>query len=77
MKTVAILAVALLISYFEIPKMKKQKMKKEIIIFSCILFLATALTILETNGIEVPNPLEGLRRIFGPIGLAIERFFTV
>ncbi|MRH42063.1 hypothetical protein GH741_05165 [Aquibacillus halophilus] len=70
-----VLLVATLISIYEIPKMKKQNMKRDFILFSCVLFLASTIATLHVNGVTISNPISGLRAIFSPIGLGIENFF--
>jgi len=75
LKTIGVLFLAILISIYEIPKMKKQNMKKDFILFSSILFLATTLSLLQVNGVSIPNPISGLRAILSPIGIGIENFF--
>lgn len=63
------------ICYYEIPKMRKSNMKKELVLFSIVMLIAAVINFLQINGVEIPNPLDGLRAIFSPIGLGIETFF--
>lgn len=75
LNTVLLLLAVTAIIVYEIPKMQNQKSKKEITMFSTLLGFATVLYILQVLGIEIPNPLESLRAIFSPIGLAIDSFW--
>lgn len=76
LKTIYLIVIVIVICLYEIPKLRKLQGKKDLVIFSVILSFATIVYFLEVNGVEVPNPLDGLRAIFSPIGLGIEKLFT-
>ncbi|MFD1736484.1 hypothetical protein ACFSCX_07890 [Bacillus salitolerans] len=56
--------------------MKKENMKKEVIVFLLLLGIGVALSILEGFEIHIPNPLEGLIVLLEPITMAIRSFIS-
>ncbi|MBM7659870.1 hypothetical protein JOC85_000637 [Bacillus mesophilus] len=64
------------IYYIETKKLKRRDMKKEMKIYTIFLMFSSVVFIIELMEIEVPNPLEGVRVIFEPIGRTIEQLFT-
>ncbi|MDC3415867.1 hypothetical protein [Aquibacillus salsiterrae] len=73
MKLIGILIIVTLICWYEVPKMRKQKMKKELILFTFFLSISTGLAVLMVIGVPVPNPADMLIRLFSPIGLETGR----
>lgn len=74
-KVLAFLTIIGIATYIEISKMNKQKMKKEIIIYSVFLAISSVFFILKLMEVSIPNPLDGIRFIFEPIGKGIEGLF--
>jgi NADH:ubiquinone oxidoreductase subunit 6 (subunit J) len=72
---IGVLVVSGVIMLYEVPKMKKSGMKKELILFFAILGFATTLSILRALGVDIPNPLEGMKTLLEPIGMSIQRLF--
>jgi hypothetical protein len=72
---IAVIGIAVLISLYEIPKMWKVNMKREIVVFSVILVVATSLFILEAYEVETPSPLQGVLTLFKPVGTWIVSLF--
>ncbi|WP_227940292.1 hypothetical protein [Alkalihalobacillus deserti] len=46
------------VSYFHIPQLAKDKMIREIWIFSILMLFITVLAIAQINKVPIPNPLE-------------------
>ena len=69
-----IIIIASLISLYEIPRLLKKELKKEIFIYSLLLIIAVGLGILYSLDIKIPNPLEGLTSIYKPINKLIEKY---
>ncbi|MCA0969323.1 hypothetical protein LCM20_01810 [Halobacillus litoralis] len=67
--TIAILAVAAAIFWLEFPRLKKAGKIKDIWFFSIILFLTTTVSVLESRGVNVPNPLDSIQAFYQAIGL--------
>ncbi len=65
--TLFILVISSIIAFAFIPKLKKQKETKTIVIFSIILLLATALNIGVVLKLQIPSPLDLITFIFSPI----------
>lgn len=63
------------VSYFELKRLRKNNMKKEIILFLSLLLFSSTLFILERMGVAIINPLDGLKFTFEPVGKAIEAIF--
>lgn len=68
MKLIGILIIATLIVSYELPKMKKKKMQKEIMVFFIFLLFATIVSTFELDNVPLPNPLEWLKYVFEPLG---------
>lgn len=68
MKLFGILIIATLIVVYELPKMKKKKMQKEIKVFFIFLLFATIVSTFEIYNVPLPNPLEWLKYVFEPVG---------
>ncbi len=68
-----ILAITSVICWLELPKLKKNGQKKDIWWFSLILLTATSVSIMESTGVNVPNPLDFIqsfyKSIFSLVGL--------
>ena len=67
MAAVGVIIVCSMIAFMELPKLIKEKLTKEIIIFSLFLLFATILAIIAALRIELPNPIDWLMMIFVPI----------
>lgn len=65
-----------IVAYMQIKNLLNKKMKKEIIIYSVFLGVASSLFIVELMQLSIPNPLEGIRFIFEPVGKSIESLLT-
>lgn len=57
---------AIMIIAFEIPKMRKKKLTKELWVFSVLMVMAVGLGIAESLDLSVPNPLNGVRIVLQP-----------
>ncbi|MCH6266099.1 MULTISPECIES: hypothetical protein [Neobacillus] len=57
---------AIMIIAFEIPKMRKKKLTKELWVFSVLMAMAVGLGIAESLNLSVPNPLNGVRIVLQP-----------
>lgn len=71
--TIGIIAVASGIFWLEYPKLKKSNQKREIWCFSIILLISTVISIMESRGINTPNPLDYIqsfyKSVFSFVGL--------
>lgn len=61
-----IVAVAIAITFIEVPSLLKRGLKKELWIFSILLLLGTGLSIAEGLQVEIPNPMDALAFIYQP-----------
>lgn len=71
-----IVLVSILVALFEIPKLIKEKAKKEIIVFCFFLINGTLLSILYALRVKLPNPVDWIIVVFKPISVWIERMLT-
>lgn len=76
LKIFLFLLVVGLVSYIEIKKMKKENMKKELIIYSLLLLFSSSLFILKQFEVSMINPLNGIKIVFEPLGKVVESVFT-
>lgn len=70
-KVLGVIFISLLIVLKEIPPLKKQKMIKEIWIFSSMQLLATTLLSLVLLEVKIPSPLEVIRVVYQPFSDAL------
>lgn len=57
-KTLAILLVTAIIIMFDVPSMWKNKQKKELVVYSLILFIGVTFLILLAVGVKIPSPVD-------------------
>jgi hypothetical protein len=62
-----ILLVAILIIVLEVPPLLEKKQKKELWVFSLLLFLGVGLSIAESLDLNIPNPLDWIAIIYKPL----------
>ncbi len=62
-----VIAVTIAIASFEIPQLKKNNLKKELLVFCILLPLAFILSIAKILYETLPNPLDGLTIIYKPL----------
>jgi len=65
--TIVILIISAVIAFAFIPKLKKNKETKTIVIFSIFLLIGAALNIGVSLRIKIPSPLDLITFIFSPI----------
>lgn len=58
LKSLAILLATAVIVMFDVPSMVKNKQKKEIVIYSILLFIGVSFLILLAVGVKIPSPVE-------------------
>lgn len=61
-----ILLISLLIALFEVPNMRRNGMKKEMLVFFILLVVGTGLSIAESLEANIPNPLEWITFVYKP-----------
>ncbi|NRD80106.1 hypothetical protein HPT25_22465 [Bacillus sp. BRMEA1] len=66
-----ILVFAGVIFFIEARPLLKKRYIKEFVVFSIMLLFGTALGMLKSLGIAIPNPLDGISLIYRPISNAI------
>lgn len=64
---IGIVLAAAAIGWIEIPSLVKRKLKKELVIFSLCLLLATGLSIAKSMQLQIPNPLDLVTVIYQPV----------
>jgi hypothetical protein len=62
-----LLALDIILSLVELPKMIRKNMVREMIAFSLILALGTALAALKSFGVTPPNPSDFLKWVYSPV----------
>lgn len=73
LKTIGILIIAAVMVISEVPPLVEQKQKKEVIIYSILLFLGIVLSILVALGVTVPNPLDFISYVLKPLTKLISK----
>lgn len=66
-KILGVILLAILISVYEIPKLIKNKLFKELIVFFLLLLAGTGLGIARSINLELPSPLDLITFIYKPI----------
>lgn len=64
--SVLMIIVSAFIAFFEWPMLKDHK--KDKIFFFTFLAISTVITIIKINNIQIPNPLDGIYKIYKPVG---------
>jgi len=64
---VLLVSVFIAIGLFEGPKMVREKLWRELLVFGFLLFFGFTLSILLTLGVPVPSPVRGIRSLMNPI----------
>ncbi|MFE8697215.1 hypothetical protein ACFYKT_12795 [Cytobacillus sp. FJAT-53684] len=67
LKSLGLILIYLAISYFQIRQLIKDKMKREIWIYSIIMLVVTGITIAMIYKIPIPNPLNLIAFILKPL----------
>ncbi|SFQ04107.1 hypothetical protein SAMN05421670_0722 [Psychrobacillus psychrotolerans] len=57
-KTLAILIITVVIAMFDVPSMWKNKQKKELVVYSVLLFIGSTCLILLAVGVKIPSPVD-------------------
>jgi hypothetical protein len=65
--SLGIILVATVIIMIEVPSLLKKKQKKELIVFSILLFIGVGLSIVRAFGVNIPTPIDFLAFILKPI----------
>lgn len=71
----SVLAFSTIVSIIEIPKMLKNRFYKELLAFSVLLAFGTALGILKSLSISIPNPSDLVAWIYSPFSSTMKSFF--
>lgn len=66
LKSIAAILLFLAIAYFQIPQLLKEKMIKEIWIFSILMIFLTGVSVAKLNNVPLPSPLDLITIIFKP-----------
>lgn len=66
-----IVTAAVVILIIEAPSLIRKKRWRELSAFFVLLFLGTGLSIALSLRVQIPNPLEWIRVVYGPISEAI------
>ncbi|GGH36974.1 hypothetical protein [Paenibacillus segetis] len=70
--TVGILAVVAIIIALDVPTLVRKKLRKELWVFSILLFLGTTLGIAQALRIHIPNPMDFMIAVYKPISNLID-----
>jgi uncharacterized BrkB/YihY/UPF0761 family membrane protein len=63
---------ATIIAIMEVPQLIKNKLKKELWVFSLLLALATGLSVAISLNIKIPSPIEFMSLILKPLSELLE-----
>ena len=70
-----ILAVTVVIIFVEVPALLKKKLKKELWVFFMLLTFGVGVSIAQSLGVKLPNPLDFIKFIYQPLSDFIENLF--
>jgi hypothetical protein len=74
LKSFGLIILFIAIAYFHIRKLAKEKLIREIWIFSILMFFVTSLTVAKINNVPIPNPLELVIITMEPLNRMFEIF---
>ncbi|MBY0083872.1 hypothetical protein [Brevibacillus brevis] len=63
---ILILLISLLMALFEVPYLRRNAMKKEMLVFFILLVVGTGLGIAESLKANIPNPLDWITFVYKP-----------
>lgn len=66
LKCIGVIIIYIGIAFFQIPQLKKEKMIREIWIFSLLMLVVTAATVMKLNNLPLPSPLDFITVILNP-----------
>ncbi len=75
MNAVLLIAAFAAIAAYEVPQLLAERLYRELIVFTCILGLAFAISFLHVLGIDVPNPIDGMGILVDQVGRLLGRSF--
>ncbi|MEK3884355.1 hypothetical protein [Paenibacillus sp. PL2-23] len=75
MWTIVVIIVGLLIAAQELPDLLRNKRRVDIGLFSTLLLIGIALGVMESLELDIPNPLDALTVIFGPVSELMKSIF--
>ncbi|MEC1717183.1 hypothetical protein [Schinkia azotoformans] len=58
LKSIGVIFIYIAIAFFQIHQLKKEKMIREIWIFSILMVLTTGVTVAKLNNLPLPSPLD-------------------
>ncbi|KEF37734.1 hypothetical protein M670_03037 [Schinkia azotoformans MEV2011] len=58
LKSIGVIFIYIAIGFFQIHQLKKEKMIREIWIFSILMVLTTGVTVAKLNNLPLPSPLD-------------------
>ena len=71
----ALLSFDTILCVIEVPKMIKSKMVKELVVFSILLAVGTAMAFMEILKIEIPKSVDLVMWIYSPLSEFLESLF--
>lgn len=71
-KTIGILCLAAVVVFLELPQLLKNKLMKELVVFTILLIIGITLSILLAFGVKLPNPVDLLIFLLKPLTNFIE-----
>lgn len=73
---IGIVFVTLAIIFIEYPLLKESKLKKEIYLFSILLFIGIGLNIITSLDIKYPNLLDWMIIVYKPISQIVDKWLS-
>ncbi|MFD1955048.1 hypothetical protein ACFSL6_12930 [Paenibacillus thailandensis] len=67
----AILAATVAIYMLEAPSLRRRKLRKELWVFTLLLLLGCGLGIAKSLQVPIPNPVDWIILVYGPLGDAL------
>ncbi|WP_082235382.1 hypothetical protein [Halobacillus massiliensis] len=72
---IVILLVTASIFFIEVPKLKRDRKKKEIVYVCVLLAAGSAASIMEARGADLPNPADLIQAFYAPINNWLTKTF--
>ncbi|AEI39569.1 hypothetical protein [Paenibacillus mucilaginosus] len=72
MDSIALLLLAACIAYKEIPRMRRARRHRDLLVFTVMLLAGTILGILQSARVPLPNPLDWMTMVYRPVSQGVD-----
>lgn len=66
LKSIGIMVIYVIIAFFQISQLKKEKLKREIWVFTILMIIVSVVTVYKLNNLPLPSPLDLITILLNP-----------